>query len=256
MNQEKYAVVFGGGGSRGAYEVGVLKAIKELDIPVGTFIGASIGALNAAFAVQGIDLEELYLKISLNDVIPNEKLNPNKDIFSIENIFIAFVGFLKSKGYSTGNLRDLINRFINLDSIYSSSIDLGIVTCTTPFTPIVAFKDEIPRQQLVDYIIASAGFPIFKRQIIDGKKCIDGGFWDNVPVNVAIKKGYQKIIAVDLSSVGSRKPTIKANDLDIISIKAPRNSLGGLFELNPDLIKSNISAGYNAAMNAFSRTTK
>lgn len=249
--QGKYAVVFGGGGSRGAFEVGVLNAITEFNIPVGMFVGSSIGALNAAFAVQEVHLDEIYHSITLQDIIPEPKLNPTKDIFSFENIFVTFAGLLRNKGYSTDNLRDLINRFIDLDKIYASDIDLGIVTCTNPFNPIVAFKDKIPKDELVSYILASAGFPIFKRQIVNGQKCIDGGFWDNVPINVAIQRGFRKIISVDLSSVGARKPTKKVDGLEIISIKAPRNSLGGLFEISSTSINNNIAYGYVSAVEAF-----
>lgn len=249
--QENYAVVFGGGGIRGAYEIGVWNAIKELQIPVGLNIGASIGSLNATFALQGANLAELYNQITLQDVIPDESLNPDKDIFVFENLFATFKGVIENKGYSTDNLRDLIERFIDLDKIYSSEIDLGIVTCTSPFTPIITFKNDIPQGYLVDYILASCGFPIFKRQTIKGKKCIDGGFWDNVPVNVAIEKGYRNIIAVDLSSIGFRKPTKYTDDLNLISIKAARGSLGGLFEVNRDVINRNISLGYQDAIEAF-----
>ena len=245
--QEKYAVVFGGGGIRGAYEAGVWEAIKELGIPVSLVIGASIGSINAALAVQDADMIALYNSITLQDVVPNDSLNPEKDIFELENLIKTLKGVVKEKGYSTDNLRQTINKYIDFEKIYSSPIDLGIVTCTTPLTPIVKYKKDIPQDELVDHIIASSGFPIFKRQTIDGKKCIDGGFWDNVPVNAAIDKGYKKIISVDLRSVGNRRPT-KKNDATIISIRAPKKTLGGLFEVNRDTINANIALGYDDAM--------
>ena len=241
--QEKYAVVFGGGGIRGAYEAGVWNAILAFGIPVGLVIGSSIGSINAALAVQGADMVKLYNTITLTDVVPDDSLNPEKDIFGLENLIKTLKGVVKEKGYSTDNLRRTINQYIDFDKIYSSDIDLGIVTCTTPITPIVKYKYEIPRDELVDHIIASCGFPIFKRQTIDGKKCIDGGFWDNVPVNAAIDKGYKKIIAVDLRSVGNRRPT-KKNDGTIISIRVQRNKLGGLFEVNRENINKNIDLGF------------
>ncbi len=241
--QEKYAVVFGGGGIRGAYEAGVWNAIKSLAIPVGLVIGSSIGGINATLAVQGANMSELYNSIVLEDVIPNDSLNPQKDIFELENLFKTLKGVVKEKGYSTDNLRRTIDKYIDFDKIYSSEIDLGLVTCTTPVTPIVKYKKDIPPEELVDHILASCGFPIFKRQIIDGKKCVDGGFWDNVPVNAAIDKGYKKIISVDLRSVGTRRPT-KKTDATIISIKAQKKSLGGLFEINRETINKNIDVGF------------
>ena len=42
----KTALVLGGGGSRGAYEIGVWKALNELNIHADIVTGTSIGALN------------------------------------------------------------------------------------------------------------------------------------------------------------------------------------------------------------------
>ena len=249
--QEKYAVVFGGGGIRGAYGAGVWNAIISLNIPVGLVIGSSIGSINATLAVQEADMYTLYNSITLSDVIPNSKLNPQKDIFELENLIKTLKGVVLQKGYPTDSLKQTIYKYIDFDKIYSSKIDLAIVTCTTPLTPIIKFKNEIPQDELVNHIVASCCFPIFKRETIDGKKCMDGGFWDNVPVNVAIDQGYNKIIAIDLSSIGNRRPTKKSN-ATIISIKAKKNSLGGLFEINRETINKNIEMGFEDASRVLS----
>ena len=46
-------LVLGGGGSRGAYEIGVWRAARELNIEFDVVTGTSIGALNGALVVQG-----------------------------------------------------------------------------------------------------------------------------------------------------------------------------------------------------------
>ena len=43
------AVVLSGGGSKGAYEIGVWKALRKLHISYDIVTGTSVGALNAAF---------------------------------------------------------------------------------------------------------------------------------------------------------------------------------------------------------------
>ena len=55
------AVVLSGGGSKGAYEMGVWKALRKLHISYDIVTGTSVGALNAAFMVQ-----KDYLKGLLN----------------------------------------------------------------------------------------------------------------------------------------------------------------------------------------------
>ena len=49
----KRAVVLAGGGSRGAYQIGVWQALRELGIEYHIVTGTSVGALNGAMMVQG-----------------------------------------------------------------------------------------------------------------------------------------------------------------------------------------------------------
>ena len=49
---KKNAFVLSGGGSRGAYELGVWQALRELGIPIHIAAGTSVGALNGAMVAQ------------------------------------------------------------------------------------------------------------------------------------------------------------------------------------------------------------
>ena len=67
----KKALVLGGGGSKGAYEIGVWKALDELDqhfdIVCGTSIGAMIGVL---YVQQEYDKAyELWSNLTIDDVM-------------------------------------------------------------------------------------------------------------------------------------------------------------------------------------------
>jgi len=59
-NLLKTGLVLSGGGAKGAYHVGVLKALDELDIKVDAIAGASIGALNGAILASADSLHEGY----------------------------------------------------------------------------------------------------------------------------------------------------------------------------------------------------
>ena len=52
MNNTKYGLVFSGGGTKGSYQVGALKALKEMHIKIGAVSGASIGSINAALFMK------------------------------------------------------------------------------------------------------------------------------------------------------------------------------------------------------------
>ena len=67
----EYGLVLAGGGVRGAYQIGVWKALKELKIKVSAVSGVSIGAVNGALFVQGskTKAERLWNKIAIGDIV-------------------------------------------------------------------------------------------------------------------------------------------------------------------------------------------
>lgn len=55
----KYSLVLEGGGAKGAYQIGVVKALREAGFEFDAITGTSIGAINAAYLVQG-NFDEIY----------------------------------------------------------------------------------------------------------------------------------------------------------------------------------------------------
>ena len=75
-NRNNYALVLGGGGANGSYEIGVWKALRELKIHINAIFGTSVGALNAMLIIQN-DFNkayELWKTLTINKVIkiPNQ----------------------------------------------------------------------------------------------------------------------------------------------------------------------------------------
>lgn len=58
FNGHKVGLVLSGGGAKGAYQAGVVKALAELKVPVHAIAGASIGALNGAVLASATDIVE------------------------------------------------------------------------------------------------------------------------------------------------------------------------------------------------------
>ena len=65
------ALILLGGGARGAYQVGVIRAIRELSVPIDIVCGSSVGAINAAMVAAGRadDLERYWLQMSTRSVL-------------------------------------------------------------------------------------------------------------------------------------------------------------------------------------------
>ncbi|MBQ3107152.1 MAG: hypothetical protein IJC68_00885, partial [Firmicutes bacterium] len=124
-------------------------------------------------------------------------------------------------------------------------------TVTYPdLKPKQVFKDRIPKEKFIDHLMASSAcFPAMKAWPIDGELHIDGGFYDNLPVQMAIDRGATQIVAVDLDAIGIRQryDHNKAKVLKVI----PREDLGFILFFDGDLAKANMRRGYLDTMKTF-----
>lgn len=252
--KKKYGLVLAGGGTKGAYEVGVMKALKKLNVNIGMVAGASIGTINGIFEVQGevSRLERLYKNINMSDIltISNGKLDESKKVTSIHNLSIIAGAFLKDKGVSNDALKKMIEENIDIEKMYSSKIKFGFMVYDTKTkSGKEIFLKDIPKDELVDYILASACFPIYKPQIIGKDAYRDGGLFDNMPINMVAKKGYKDIIVVDIMGIGFvQKNTHKNVNFKVIK---PDESLGGTFDFDKDRMNKNIKLGYLDTLKVF-----
>lgn len=253
--ENSYALVLSGGGTRGAYEIGVWKALKELRIPIGGVCGTSIGAINGALFLTNTvrAIEKIYLNIRMDDIVEvNDSVNREKDLMAPENIRAMVGKFLNQGGLSNEALANLISGHIDVQKIYRSPLDFGLVTVDIKGRkPVELFKDEIAPEKMHEYILSSANFPIFKPVKSEEKALIDGGLYDNMPINMMIRRGFKKIIAVDIDGTG-HFPPITDPSVYVKRIVFTED-LGGVFEFNHERIERNIKMGYFDALKAFRR---
>ena len=242
----KRALVFSGGGARGAYELGVWKALNELNIPFDIVTGTSVGALNGAmFAIGNYDLaEKLWLNLEPSQVVKTEEKDPK----------VVYAKFLKEAatgGANTEPLEELLKLAVDEKSVRKSKIKYGLATCTFPILkPQFLTIDDIPEGQLIDYLVASAtAYPTFRPKTIGDSKFIDGGFYDNLPINMAIDMGADEIIAVNLQAIGIYRK-VKTSNIDI-EIIMPSRELGSFLMFDKNLVKVNSQIGYQDTMKFF-----
>ena len=202
----KWGLVLSGGGTKGAYEIGVWKALQELKIPLRGISGTSIGALNAAmFLCMDLKkIEEIYRNIRLTDVLAvTGNIDPSKDVFDPSNMRVIAKEFFARRGLDNAPLRNMLKTHLDIEKIYSSPLDLGIVTFNVKTREAFElFKEDIEKDKLIEYLLASANFPIYKTQNVDGKRFLDGGLYDNMPFNPLIERGYTHLIVADINGIG------------------------------------------------------
>ena len=245
------ALVLSGGGSKGSYQVGVWKALRELNIKFDIVTGTSVGALNGAMIVQN-DYRKavsIWKKINLKVLFGEDAIESTNN-FEIYKMYSKH--FLKYGGMNVRDLEKLIRKSLNLRRFYNSKINYGLTAYNlTSKEAIELQKKDIERSQLDDYLMASAScFPAFKKKDIEGEKHIDGGYHDNLPINLALDMGADEIIAVDLNAPGLKKSPKKKAKITYIK---PRNKLTNFLNFYEKGTESNMKFGYNDTMKNFGK---
>jgi len=247
-----------GGGAKGAYQFGAWKAFRELGMEFDGITGTSIGALNGALMIQE-DYEKAYE--IWQEIAPEKILNIDSKLYNIimetgiKPDQIQFVleqaqRFVKDVGLDVGPLVKMIRETTKEEVIRGSKKDFGFVTVSlSDLKPLELFKEEVPRGKMADYLLASSYLPIFKPEKIDGKTFLDGGFYNNLPINMLYQKGYKKVVAVRLMSKGRIKK-VNFEDLEVTYIK-PKHDLGNMLDLSREKATFNIKLGYYDTLKVF-----
>lgn len=235
--RQKYAIVFSGGGARGAYEMGVWKALNELGIQIEAVAGTSIGSINGALYVQGDFVSALNV---WNELSPDTVFDADLSMFE--------------KYRDLSRMKKLIEENINEKKIRDSNIRYALVTYNlSDLNDETVFVEDIPEGKLIDYLMASANHPIFKRYKIDGKTYIDGGVYNNLPAKPLVEAGYRNLIIVDvrdpLAKTSQKYDTVRTF---IINIK-PKNNLRGVMNFSKESIQENLTYGYYDTLKAFGK---
>ena len=241
------AIVLSGGGSKGAYQMGVWAALKKLNIHYDIVTGTSVGALNAALMVQKTFYTGLFFWYNLNSkMIFNEDLK--QDYHTKEGKKEILKWYAKGAlngGIEVKGLEDTIRQVIQPKKVLKSNVDMGIVTFNMKtLKPKIVKKKDLNENNLCDYLLASAScFPAFKMKTIEEENYIDGGIYDNLPINLAIDLGATEVIAIDLKEVGF-KQKVKNKNIPITYIE-PRNDIGSFLIFEKNMSRRAMRLGYN-----------
>lgn len=249
-------LVFEGGGARGAYQIGVTKALIDNGYTFDGFAGTSMGAINAALLASG-DINkalEVWSSITFEELFDEEEqpilrfadikaLNADLSLRSKSKRGKAAAKIISNKGICTAKINAFLKPYIDEDRIRKSNKDFGLVTISlSERKPYELLQDDIPKGQLFDYVMASASLPGFRFKSIGEKTFIDGALYNNCPVNLFIDKGgYEEIISIRTNAYGVFR---KIEDPRVKYI-IPNEDLGGVLRFTPENSETNIKLGYH-----------
>ena len=249
----KIGIVLAGGGAKGAYELGVWKALRKLDIDFNIVVGTSIGALNGVMMAQDSYSKCLNTWYFMNyDYVSSMEIKGKYSSKKGRREIIAkYTKGLFKGGYEMDGLSKVIDNTVDYDRLMKSNIDFGLVTTHFPsFKGKYVTKKEMSRENIKDYLIATAScFPAFRPNKIGKEYYIDGGYFDNIPYKLALDMGAEELIIVDLDAVGISKDLKKIKVPHTI-IK-PKFKLGNLLVFENDYTKKYAKLGYNDTLKIY-----
>ncbi len=237
INTAKVGLVLSGGGAKGAYQAGVLRALQEMGTQVDMISGASIGALNGAviagaptFSEGVMRVENLWATLAKNSplkvglatyvrlmlaagatVFPNARLlllaiGADTSLLSDEPLENLLNEYLDTSGLATG-LPLFISVFRSLGAITDLSRCMFAASGLrdTPNSEFLHLQ-SLPEHDQRNALMASSALPmLFKARKVEGRKYSDGGQggWSksqgNTPIHPLIDAGCKHIIVTHLS---------------------------------------------------------
>jgi len=233
FSRPKIGLVLGGGGAKGAAEIGALKYIERFDIPIdyiaGTSIGSIIGSLYAA-GYHADELEQLLCGHSLLSTLTDRRDDLRykpfvRDVSGADTLNYIF-------GFPALNFRHHCIGLLSCDSVealianllaakhihqFSDYRHTSFRCVATDFKPFKHVKETVQKSGDVSTAVrASMAFPlVIKHQEIDDQHLVDGGMMNNLPIDVVKEMGAEIVIVIDLQQ---SKITLDDEDLRIDSL--------------------------------------
>jgi NTE family protein len=182
----KVAFVLSGGGSLGAIQAGMLRALYEREVSADLLVGTSAGALNGAFlasrpqTVATADaLGEIWRGLRRGQAFP---LNP----------LTGLLGFLGARDHLVpdSGLRRLVSRYVERDLLEEMPLPLHVVA-----VDVVSGEElRVSSGPVLGAVLASAAIPaVFRPVEFDGRFLMDGGVANNTPISHAVELGAERI---------------------------------------------------------------
>ena len=244
---ERWALTLAGGGGKGAYEIGVWQALREIGLEKNLIAvsGSSSGALNAAL----ISLNEFdKAKTIWSSIMPKQFLDINYDtIIGPLNTLVKRT--LTAGLCSRDGLIDIIDKYLNLEQLAVARIP-AYVSISRYSSDCIDCLSEKPQVEYISlsevspdarqFLLASSAMPyIYPPEIIHGNVYRDGGLADNVPIYPMTSVGADNLIVVKLEPDDKVDTSLYSNFKEVVEI-IPSREIGDLFDGTLEFTSRNV----------------
>ena len=198
VQKKKYGLVLEGGAMRGMYTAGILDVFMEQGITFDGVIGVSAGAICGCSYVSGQAGRTIRY---------NKKYCTDERFMSFQSLLKT--GDLVGEKFCYHEIPEVLDPFDN-DAFKQSGMDFYI-TCTNLETGEAEYIHLTDMEKEIDYMRASASMPYVSHTVeMDGKKLLDGGCSDSVPVRAFMNMGFEKNVVILTRPADYRKKPEKS----------------------------------------------
>ena len=192
------AFVLGGGGGRGALQVGALRALLEAGLQPDMLVGTSIGAVNAAYlAVHSVSLSTLEALVGAWHDAAAANMLPSNYLWLTMRVLFNRVGrrpHHRMRDFFVAHGLPPELRFGDIEGVRL------ILVAADLNTGCAVLYGADPQQSVLERLLASTALPPWVHPLEkDGQFLIDGGVVSMLPIEPALAQGAREIIALDLA---------------------------------------------------------
>jgi NTE family protein len=195
LSGQAVGLVLAGGGARGLAHIGVFRALMEAGVPIDAVGGTSIGSVLGACLAAGWAWEKIY-RLNKREFLSN----PTSDFN-----FLPLISLLAGR-----KLDRILETF--LGGLDIEDLPLPFFCVSTNYTQ--ACEHVHSRGSLKSALLASMAIPGVFPPIVHGDDLlIDGGVFNNMPVDVMARTGVRTILAVDLRPQDKKRGPLNFGEL-------------------------------------------
>jgi len=199
------AFVLGGGGARGALQVGALRALLENGFQPELMVGTSVGAVNATYmSVHGLTLSGVDGLVHAWHDAAEADLLPSDYLWLTTRVLFNRVGWRPRHRMRDFFLTHGLSPELRFGDIRGSRLILVAADLNTGRAVLYGVD---PRQSVLEGLLASTALPPWVHPLeYDGRFLIDGGVVSTLPIEPALAQGAGEIIALDLADPRQSPP--------------------------------------------------
>ncbi len=223
QDRPRVGLVLGGGGARGAAHIGVLEVLERLRVPVDCVAGTSMGALVAGAWAAGLSPAQMrtalgkanwtdmfvdspdYTELNFRSKRLAQRFLPGSETGVTERGLVAPPGVVSGQ-----KIKLFFNQLVHADVVERDLADLPLPVSIIATDIGNGARVVLREGSLTQAMRASMAVPgLMAPQERDGRKLVDGGLVDNLPIReVRERCGAQVVIAVNVGS-----PLLKPEDV-------------------------------------------